>query len=177
MAAAASLIESYGHVASPDLVTGIMRWLRLDAPRAPHSPTAESKPSGPLAAALRRGQQARARLLGAEGGVVTATAVAMLLDLSVEVVEDRRRGGRLLGLDLGQGAIRYPVWQFSGSRLLPGLETVLEDLQEHDPWSKLIFFLNPNVVVGGVPPLTALRQGQLEAVRRAAQAHGEQVAV
>jgi hypothetical protein len=136
--------------------------------------TAQSGPEGdPLAAARERGRQAMARLLKAEGGTLSAADIAARLNVSTEEVDARRRAGRLVAVEV-EGDWRYPAWQIANQAMLPGIEEILPLLHEHSPWDHMIFFLNPNVYVGGVPPLVALREGRLEEVRRAAQAHGEQ---
>lgn len=130
---------------------------------------------GPLAAAKLRGLRYRNELLGAEGGTISSEAAAELLGISRQAVDKRRRAGHLLGLATGRHGYAYPVWQFDPrSGTLPGLEAVLADLGDHDPWMQLAFMLNPNPYLDEQTPLEALRQGEVERVRRAAQAYGEQ---
>jgi len=130
-----------------------------------------------LARARLRGLDARARLLQAEGGPLSVDAVGRLLHITRQAVDKRRRAGRLLGLRIGRRGYAYPSWQFGEAGTLPGLEEVLLDLLNHDPWMQVGFFLNGNVRLGGESPLAELRRGHVEAVQRAARAYGEQGAV
>ena len=58
--------------------------------------------------------------------------------------------------------------------MLPGLEDVLAELSLPDPWTQAAFFLSPNTYLGGQRPIDELRRGNLDEVRRAAWAMGEQ---
>ena len=131
----------------------------------------------PIAAALERGQRAKAEMLAAEGGWLTAAEAGARLGLSPAELAERARQNRVLAIPVERGVVGYPAWQFADGSTLPHLEEVLDLLREHSPWSKMIFFLRPNVATAGVSPLTALRARRLDAVRRAAWAHGEQVAL
>jgi hypothetical protein len=131
----------------------------------------------PLAAALERGRRAKAEMLAAEGGWLTAEAAAARLGISPAALAERARENRVLAIPVEPGVVGYPAWQFADGALLPHFEEILDLLREHSPWSKMIFFLNPNVAADGVWPLRALRAGRIDAVRRAAWAHGEQVAL
>ena len=130
---------------------------------------------GPLAAAKLRGLRYREKILGAEGGTLPSQEVAGILGITRQAVDKRRKAGRLIGLSTGRRGYAYPAWQFdSESGTLPGLEAVLADLSDHDPWMQLSFMLNPNPHLDDQSPLEMLRRGELKAVRRAAQAFGEQ---
>jgi hypothetical protein len=128
----------------------------------------------PLAPARLRGLRARAELLAAEGGALSARAVADLLGITRQAVAKRRRAGRLLGLTTGRYAYVYPAWQFGDDGTQPGLESVLNALSDHDPWMQLAFFLAPNRRLAEATPLSELRKGHVADVLRAARAYGEQ---
>ena len=151
----------------------------LDTPR-PHQAPGPSKLStgiddGPLAAAKLRGLRYREKMLSAEGGTLSSQEVAGILGITRQAVDKRRKAGRLIGLSTGRRGYAYPAWQFDPeSGTLPGLEEVLDDLSDHDPWIQLSFMLNPNAYLDDETPLEMLRIAKLEAVRRAAQAFGEQ---
>ncbi len=88
-------------------------------------------------------------------------------------MDNRRRAGRLLALTLGRRDYRYPLWQFSEGGVLPGLETVLKALSRLTPWMQAAFLLNGNYRLPRAErPLDALRRGEVEAVREAAQMYG-----
>lgn len=128
----------------------------------------------PLAPARHRGRAARAELLEHEGGALTVDEVTALLQVTSEAVEERRRGGKLLGLRTDRDTYAYPAWQFTRHGLLPGMEEVLADLGVRDPWMQAAFFLSGNLRLNGASPLAELRRGHVEHVRRAARAYGEQ---
>jgi hypothetical protein len=129
-----------------------------------------------LLAARVRGTRARRWLLTAEGGVGTAAELGRLLGLTRQSVDNRRRGGRLLALDSGKRGFLYPVWQVEDGRVLPGLEDVLQELSDFDPWMQAGFFLNPNAFLQDESPLSELRRGNVDRVLAAAGVYGEQVA-
>jgi hypothetical protein len=127
----------------------------------------------PLAQARLRGIEARQRLLTAEGGALGVQEVAAHLNISRQAVYKRFRAGRLLAVDSGRHGQAFPAWQLVRGGVLAGLEETLSALSDLDPWMKLAFFLGENQVLGGDTPLTALRQGCLQDVLRAASLHGE----
>jgi hypothetical protein len=127
----------------------------------------------PLAPALVRGLEGREELLQAGGGTITAEEVARLLHLTRQSVDNRRRGNRLIGLNLGRRGYAYPLWQFTESGTVPGLEDVLRDLKGFSPWMQTHFMATGDERLDGITPLRALRDGRVRDVRRAAQAFGE----
>ncbi len=129
---------------------------------------------GPLAGAKLRGLRYREKMLTAEGGTLSSQEVAGILNISRQAVDKRRQAGRLIALSIGRRGYAYPAWQFDAEHgTLPGFEDVLEDLSGHDPWMQVSFMLNSNVYLDDRTPLEALRAGELNPVRRAAQAFGE----
>lgn len=127
-----------------------------------------------LAAARLRGLHARAQLFEAEGGTLPVDEVAKILGITRQAVDKRRRAGRLLALQTGRRGYAYPLWQFTADGVLAGFEETLAALRHHDPWTQAAFFLSGNLYLDGESPLSALRRGHVSAVRRAAQAHGEE---
>lgn len=145
----------------------------LERPEALEALLAED----PLAAARLRGIEARSKLLEQEGGAVPAGELGLMLGgITPQAVNKRRKAGRLLGLPVGESRYRYPVWQVEGGSVLPGFEEVLKVFGVEDPWMRAAFFLGGNARLGGERPLDELRRGNVEAVKRAASAHGEQIA-
>lgn len=135
----------------------------------------------PLADARIRGLEARAEILEAEGGTVSADEAAGLLGISREAVNQRRRAGKLLALSTGRRGYRYPVWQFGEEEggVLPGFEQTLKSLGIQGQWGRAAFFLGGSALLDGVRPLELLRGGSpedIEAVIEAASARGEQLA-
>jgi hypothetical protein len=80
----------------------------------------------------------------------------------------------VIGLTQGKRGYAYPAFQFEDGKTLDGLKEVLDALSGHDPWMQSIFFANGNDRLNHRTPLDALRQGETEAVVRAAEAYGEQ---
>ncbi|HET9522800.1 MAG TPA: hypothetical protein VFO90_01130, partial [Terrimicrobiaceae bacterium] len=127
----------------------------------------------PLAAARVRGIEARKRLVEAEGGSLSSEQMAEVLRLSRQAVDKRRKTNRLVGLDAGRHGYIYPAWQVTKSGMLNGLEEVLAELKDHDPWMRVQFMLQPNSRLNDRTPLEALREGDIASVRAAARALGE----
>ncbi len=125
------------------------------------------------AEARLRGQDAKARLLEAEGGTLTADEAAQVLGATPEDLERRRRAGQLLGLPVGQTQYAYPAWQFAGPGVLPGLLEVLAEIGVQDPWMRAAWLLGGSLHLGGESPISELRRGNLEGVIRAARSYGE----
>jgi hypothetical protein len=127
----------------------------------------------PLAPAFIRGIEASRRLINEHGGALTAAQAAEILSISRQMVEKRRRAGKLLAISTGRHGYRYPAWQFHKSGILLGLEDVLEVLANHDSWMQVAFFVSKNDRLAGDTPIEALKAGKLEPVLNAAAAYGE----
>jgi hypothetical protein len=127
----------------------------------------------PLAPAFIRGIQAQRRLLEEHGGTLTGEQVADILGITRQAVEKRRRAGKLLALTLGRHGYRYPVWQFTGSGVLPGFEDVLLVLSPHDEWMQMAFFVSGNPRLDNRTPIEMLKARKLERVLNAAEAYGK----
>lgn len=116
----------------------------------------------------------RRELLEAGEGTVSSGQAAELLGITPQAVDKRRRAGKLLALPVGR-AYLYPVWQFDErgrGGVLAGLEGVLSGMGIEDAWMRASFFLRQNGRLGDKRPLDALRDGETEAVERAARAYG-----
>jgi hypothetical protein len=87
-------------------------------------------------------------------------------------VDKRRLAGKLIGIDLGKRGYAYPVWQIG----LNGMDAVLAELDEVDPWTQALFMLSANNWLNGETPLAMLRRGEVEEVLNAARLYGEQTA-
>jgi hypothetical protein len=126
----------------------------------------------PLAAARLRGLRAKKRLLESEGGAVSGRELAQALGITRQAVDKRRLAGKLIGIDLGKRGYAYPVWQIG----LNGMDAVLAELDEVDPWTQALFMLSANNWLNGETPLAMLRRGEVEEVLNAARLYGEQTA-
>ncbi len=130
----------------------------------------------PLAPARLRGLAVRERLLAAEGGALTAEEAGDILGVTRQAIDNRRKRGGLLAVQLGRRGYRYPAWQFTAEGVLPGLKETLAALSDLGPWVQLAFLLNDNAWLNDRRPLDALRAGEVEAVVDAARHYGEQSA-
>ncbi len=156
-----------------DTDAGILAALGLGANGVPKVPAGSHDP---LAAAKRRGEQAKRDILAMQGDLLDASEVASRLGLSKPEVEARRQVGLLLALPLDDGTLGFPAWQFADGGLLPGLDDVLRSLPAQDPWSRLLFFLSGDPYLDDRTPLELLQRGKIEPVQRLAAAYGELVA-
>jgi hypothetical protein len=135
---------------------------------------AESSDGDPLIRAKLRGIEHRKRIIEKLGGTLSVEQVSELIGISRQAVDKRRSQNKLIGLIQGKRGYAYPAFQFEDGKALDGLKEVLDALSGHDPWMQSIFFANGNDRLNHKTPLDALRQGETEAVVRAAEAYGEQ---
>jgi hypothetical protein len=135
------------------------------------------KRAEPLASAFIRGIEAKRRLIDEHGGALTAEQVAQNLGVTRQAVEKRRRGGKLIAITTGGRGYRYPVWQFTESGTVPGLEKVLGILAAHDEWMQIAFFVGQNPRSGDRTPIETLKTDEIEGVLSAAEVYGEHGAV
>lgn len=126
--------------------------------------------------ALMRGAAARAEMIDAHGGCVSADDAGRLLGLSKTRVLERYREGTLLGVRVEkQNAVKFPVWQFQDaeSKVRPGVAeaiAVFRELPQLDDWAILTFFLSPRDSLGGKAPVKLLLAGKAERVVNLARA-------
>lgn len=133
----------------------------LDNPEA----LARMEEGDPLIASRVRGALAQQWLLHEEGGVCSAPEFGQFLgQLSRQAIDNRRKRGKLLALDLGRHGYAYPLWQIHNGSVLPGLDQVIAVLHECDPWTQVGFMLSPNSWLGGETPLAELRRGEVDRV-------------
>lgn len=94
--------------------------------------------------------------------------VARLLRKSKQAVS---ADSRLLKLEMRNGDIGYPTFQFDGRRQLAGIRDVVAVLGPvvSTPWTTASWLMSPNVNLGSVRPLDALRDGLVEPVVAAAR--------
>jgi hypothetical protein len=131
------------------------------------------KRAEPLAPAFIRGIEAKRQLIDGHGGSMTAEQVAQSLGITRQAVEKRRRAGKLIALTTGRYGYRYPVWQFTESGSVPGLEAVLSVLSPHDEWMQAAFFVGRNPYLENRTPIETLKAGETEDVLTAAEIFGE----
>ncbi len=127
----------------------------------------------PAVAGRRAAATALAQALWADqlGPVYDTAGVAALLGgVSKQAVSDRVNRHRLLALRTGSGRLAYPVFQFNGHDVVPGLGAVL-GLLEADAvgaWTVASWLASPDAALGGRTPVEALHDGDLDDVLAAA---------
>lgn len=113
-----------------------------------------------------RGIAARETLKSDEGGHISADKAAQRLKISRAEVMSMYRKSEIIGWREGR-QVRFPVWQFSKSGLLPGLQTILEALRPADwnsDWARMLFFLGSLHSLGGKRPLDLLREKRISEI-------------
>ena len=114
------------------------------------------------------------RDLVTNGDVISAESVCRLLGGISDKDLDARLGRKeLLALppvELGTlGRIGgFPRIQFTETGVLPGLAQVLVALSDEDPWVQFNYLVNATPHLAGRRPIDLLREGQIEAVVKAA---------
>ena len=129
--------------------------------------------SDPLARAFLDGLDARAQLIEQNGGVFKTEQVAEYLGISTQAVNKRRSSRQLLGLTFRRRGHVFPAWQFDQHGTVAGLEQTLLALAEHDEWMQNVFFVTPNIRLGGRRPLELLRDRKIAEVIEAARDFGQ----
>jgi len=98
--------------------------------------------------------------------------VARLLEKSRQAVS---ADSSLLRLEMRDGEIGYPVFQFDGRRVLPGIRAVIGILGPvvASPWTIASWLTSASSILDGRTPIQALRDGHIEAVTAAARQAAE----
>ena len=128
-------------------------------------------------AAKFRGLKRKQQMLEATGGALTSEKAAEILGISRQAVDKRRAANQLLALTQGRRGYSYPSFQFEDGKTITGLEEVLGELKELDPWMQMVFFTSSNERLGDKTPLEELEEGLVSEVKAAAAGYGEQGAV
>lgn len=121
-------------------------------------------------------------LLQEAGGTWTVDEVAEHLGIARRVVQQRRRRGTLLAVEV-TGVYRYPRCQFRDSGTVPGLAAVLRAIETESAWVRLSVLLSPTLRSDLDPDATAdeeltiieaLTAGRREEALHAARSWGHQ---
>ena len=101
------------------------------------------------------------------GPVYRQADVAALLGISKQAVSTN---AGLLRLEMRDGSLGYPVFQFEGERLLPGIRQVVLELSSAvaTSWTIASWLTSPQADLDGATPLEQLNRGQVTPVVRAA---------
>jgi len=122
------------------------------------------------------GIQAKKEWLEQRGGSIGLNEAAEMLNVSRETLNKYRKELKVLTVQTGS-RWKYPVWQFEGGKVVPGLAEVLKNLNESgkDSWSMLRFLINENTYLennfpeNSSVPIDVLREGHLDRVLQAAE--------
>jgi hypothetical protein len=97
------------------------------------------------------------------GSVYTQGQVAELLGKSKQAVSTDKG---LLRLEMRDGRIGYPILQFEGDRILPGIQDVVRALAPvaATSWTVASWLTSPSSDLGGETPLERLRRGDVPEV-------------
>jgi hypothetical protein len=97
------------------------------------------------------------------GPVYTQGQVAELLGKTKQAVSTDKG---LLRLDMRDGRIGYPIFQFEGDRILPGIQDVVRALAPvaATSWTVASWLTSPSSDLGGETPLERLRRGDVPEV-------------
>jgi hypothetical protein len=139
--------------------------------------TAQLVSDDPFLAAKLRGLKRKKHMLDAAGGTLTSAQVAEILGISRQAVDKRRASYQLLALTQGKRGYSYPKFQFEEDKTIKGLEQVLPQLKELDPWMQMVFFTSPHERLQGKTPINCLHKGMVNEVVAAASGYGEQGAL
>jgi hypothetical protein len=107
----------------------------------------------------------------AEGGHISVMNAARRMNITPAEIRKLYRNGRVIGWR-ERHRLRLPVWQFSKTGLLPGMDTILEALRStswDDDWARMLFFLGEVGSLGGKRPLDLIREKRINAVLPLAQ--------
>lgn len=97
------------------------------------------------------------------GPVYSQVQVAELLGKSKQAVSADKG---LLRLEMRNGTVGYPVFQFQGDRLVSGLRQVVLELSPvvATSWTIASWLTSPSADLGGRTPLEVLRRGDVNVV-------------
>lgn len=124
----------------------------------------------PLAGAIARSVEVKERLLEGAGGGLTVKDAARVLGLSPQGVYYRLNVRSLLAVATPSGARLIPAFQFESPEMTKRMGAVLPAFGDTDSWVVLSLLFTGAPALGGVRPVDALREGDTEAVVRAARA-------
>jgi predicted DNA-binding transcriptional regulator AlpA len=92
------------------------------------------------------------------GGLVSTQEVVNRTGLSRQTVDRYRKEGKLLALETAQG-FQFPLCQFYGQAIVPGLDEVLAAMEGSSFWETLSGLITPTPTLNNRSVLDALRDG------------------
>lgn len=123
-------------------------------PSADHNPEAAERITN--AVAFKR------RMLDAAGGALTAEKVRTLLEhKTIQAVYKAMKDRRLLMVE-DNGTKLFPVFQFDGNAILPGIAKVLNVAPHTTGWAILQFLVSGDEGLDGMSPIALLKGSDAE---------------
>ncbi len=114
---------------------------------------------------LARTAEFKRDLVERAGGALTAEQVRKLLNYkSVQAVHKALASRRLLAVDDNDRKL-YPVFQFDGAAIVPGMAAVLAAVPTTSPWALLQFMVDGDDGLGDERPVDMLK-GSADAIDR-----------
>jgi hypothetical protein len=120
---------------------------------------------------MAAGERRKRELLEMAGGLYTLPAVASLLNISEQLVEERHRAGEIIAVRAGDKH-GYPACQFGANGMVPGLTHALAVMPMWADWMRLEWLLVPDDALDGISALEALKAGRFEDVMDVARGQG-----
>jgi hypothetical protein len=106
------------------------------------------------------------RLTDESGGMISADAVQVLLNLpTIEAVRNAICAREVFGVE-DDGEMRFPVFQFDGGTVRPGLIAILKAAPKTSGWRLLQYLLHSEDGLAGDKPIDLMR-GSKEDIERA----------
>lgn len=126
----------------------------------------------PLADAKLRGLQLKYDFINES---LDSSAIAKLLQTSIQIVDRERERGNLLAFTLDNHKFAYPAWQIQDGKTISGLNKVIKALSDHgySVWTQVMFLTTGDIRLNGKTPLECLISGKTKKVLVAAQMYGE----
>jgi hypothetical protein len=122
-------------------------------------------------ALIAAGDVRKAELIEMAGGLLTSQAVASLLNIPEQSIEERRKAGTIIAVKAGDDH-GYPACQFGLNGMVPGLSEALAVMPMRADWMRLEWLLVADDALDGLSPLESLRVGCVEEVIDIARAQG-----
>ena len=127
----------------------------------------------PFAGAVGRALDHKRSLIKEAGEMLTTGQVEVLLNVSRQAIDKRRKAAKIFGLLVNKAWV-YPAFQFANDDVLPGMEIVLSTLADTDQWVVLDLLLAKDEAFGRRSLLDVIRKNDVATLKRyAAQQAGD----
>ncbi|MBO1909686.1 hypothetical protein J4G37_33415 [Microvirga sp. 3-52] len=120
---------------------------------------------------MAAGERRKVELIEMAGGLYTLPEVASLLNISEQLVDERRKAGTIIAVRSGEG-YGYPACQFGPDGMVPGLSEASAAMPMRADWMRLEWLFVADDALDGSSPLEALKAGHVEEVMDVARAQG-----